>query len=203
MNDTTHEGVPAATPGRMPAALSADELRQLADVARQAVLLAVRDRVAWWPDPADHPPALREPRAAFVTLRRHGRLRGCIGTMVGERPLVECVADRARAAAFADPRFDPVQRDELDDLDVSVSVLSPMEPFTVNGYDDLVRTLRPGVEGLLVEAGRCRATFLPSVWEELPDPADFVAHLWRKAGLPPRAWPPGITTSRYVAQHAG
>lgn len=190
-------------PADSPRELSPADLAALVEVAERSITVAVRDRVTWWPEPTDYAPILREPRAAFVTLKRDGRLRGCIGTMVGGRPLVECVADRARAAAFDDPRFDPVRPDELADLEIDVSVLSPMEPFTVDGYDSLVKALRAGRDGLLVEAGPYRATFLPSVWEELPEPADFVAALWRKARMPSKSWPSGIKTCLYITQHAG
>ena len=108
----------------------------------------------------------------------------------------------AKALQAVAPRFQPVRPAELDGLAVEVSVLSPMEGFTVGGYDELVGALRPGVDGLLVEAGRHRATFLPAVWDELKDPADFVDALWRKAGMPSRSWPAGIATWRYHAQHS-
>lgn len=182
--------------------LTAEELAVLRAVAERAVVAAVRERRRVGDDESALPPALRTPGAVFVTLRRDdGALRGCIGTMTPMSSLAHAAADRAWAAALDDPRFDPVRPDELDGLSVEVSVLSPMELFTVAGYDELVRTLRPSVDGLLVEAGRHRATFLPSVWDELPDPARFVEQLWRKAGLPPAAWPTGITTWRYHTQH--
>lgn len=184
------------------AELSRAELTALAEVAARSVFEAVGHERRFDPDPAEYPPVLRRPGAVFVTLRRVGALRGCIGTMDPVMPLVQAAADRARAAAFDDPRFPPVNRWELDDLAVEVSVLTPMEPFTVTGYDDLIATLRPSVDGLLVEAGRLQATFLPAVWEQLPRPAEFVAALWHKAGLLPRAWPRGISTWRYRAQHS-
>jgi hypothetical protein len=110
---------------------------------------------------------------------------GCagIGTR-SRRPLVEAVADRA-ALRPHDPRFEPVAPDELDGLEVSISVLSRPVPMAVADHADLRAQLRPGIDGLVVEAGSHRATFLPSVWEELTDPAEFLAALWRKAGLPP------------------
>ena len=163
--------------------LTEDQLQQLVHVAVQAVEAAVLHGTGHHPDVADHPAALGEPRAAFVTLRRHGRLRGCIGTLAATMPLVVTVADRARAAALDDPRFQPVQPHELDDLEVSVSVLTHPVPMTVAGFEELVSELRPGVDGIVVEAGANRATFLPSVWEELPDRLDFLDALWRKAGL--------------------
>ena len=182
--------------------LSAHELDELLTVAEQAVQLAVRDRRAYQPALADYSPALAERGAVFVTLRRHGQLRGCIGTLEAVDPLVEAVADRARAAALHDPRFEPVAPDELDGLEVSISVLSRPVPMAVVDHADLRAQLHPGIDGLVVEAGSHRATFLPSVWEELTDPAEFLAALWRKAGLPPGSWPPGIRCARYTAQHA-
>ena len=182
--------------------LTAEQLDQLAEIAERSVVAAVRDRRELHPDPAGFAAPLRDAAAVFVTLRRHGQLRGCIGTLEATDPAVEAVADRARAAALHDPRFEPVGIDELDDLDVSVSVLSRPIPIDAHSYDDLRRRLRPGVDGVVVDAGRHRATFLPSVWEELADPDEFLHALWRKAGLVYRAWPPGIVISCYTAQHA-
>lgn len=182
--------------------LTSAHLARLASIARRAVESVVRDGVRWNPSLDEEAAALREPGAVFITLRRGGALRGCIGTMTPVMPLALAAADRARAAAIEDPRFAPVGPGELHDLSVEVSVLSTMVPFRVGGYDALVACLRPGVDGLLVEAGFHRSTFLPSVWEELADPEEFVAALWRKADLPPRAWPAGISTSRYHTQHS-
>lgn len=182
--------------------LSDEALDTLAGVAERSVHLAVRDHRRWVPDPHHYPPELREAGAAFVTLRREHHLRGCIGTMAAVDPLVVTVADRARAAAFDDPRFVAVGLAELDTLEVSVSVLSPMRRVVVASYEELLVDVRVGVDGLLVEAGRHRATLLPSVWDDLADPDSFVAALWRKAGLAPRAWSHELTVSRYTAQHA-
>jgi hypothetical protein len=197
---------PRSRSQRSPAELSADELSPaeldlLVDVATRAVRLAVMDGWSWRPDPADYPPALRRPGAAFVTLELDGALMGCIGTLSAQQPLVVTVADRARAAALADPRVGPVRPADLADLDVAVSVLSPPEPIAVDDYEELVAALRPGVDGLIIDSDRYRATFLPSVWETVPEPSAFVAALWRKAGIPPRAWPRGARPGRYTAQH--
>lgn len=181
--------------------LNDQALHQLAQVAARSVRLAVTEHRSLVPDPDDFPPDWSQPTAVFVTLRRHGQLRGCIGTLDATDPLVTAVADRARAAAQRDPRFDPVTPGELDDLLVSVSVLTPPTPITVKSYDELIHRLRPGTDGVVVEAGHHRATFLPSVWEELPDPDQFLAALWRKAGLAPRAWPADTVISCYAAQH--
>jgi AmmeMemoRadiSam system protein A len=186
----------------MTATLTATELHTLVDVATRSVEYAVHVRHGWHPNPDQYSPGLQQPGAAFVTLRRDGRLRGCIGQLVSAEPLVNCVADRARAAALDDPRFPPVTPAELPFLEVEVSVLSDPEPFDVGGYDDLLRTVRPGADGLVVEAGSHRATLLPAVWDDLPSPTEFVEALWRKAGLRPGEWPNGIRMSSYTAQLA-
>ena len=179
--------------------LGAEDLAALVGIAERSIRLAVLDGRSWYPDLAEVPAALRRDGATFVTLRRGGRLRGCVGTLTGGEALAASVADRARAAAFEDPRFEPLRADELDDLDVSVSVLSPLRRVVVSGYDELLDVVRPGVDGLLVEADGRRGTLLPSVWQELPDRHEFVAALWHKAGLTPGSWPRGIRVSRYTA----
>jgi len=186
----------------MTATLQPADLHTLVQVATESVQHAVRERRTWRPDPADYAPALQQPGAAFVTLRSRGRLRGCIGQLTASQSLVSCVADRARAAALDDPRFDSVKPHELGGLEVEVSVLTDPEPFDVHGYDELLRTVRPGTDGLVVEAGRRRATLLPAVWDDLPGATEFVAALWRKAGLAPGEWPAGIRLARYTAQLA-
>lgn len=131
-------------------------------------------------------PWLDEPGASFVTLTKHGSLRGCIGTLEAYRPLGRDVAGHAVGAAVRDPRFWPVTADEYPELDIEVSVLSEPESMPVADRAGLERMLRPGVDGLVLadRGGRHRATFLPQVWDELPEPHDFVAHLLAKAGLP-------------------
>lgn len=185
----------------MNAALTPAELDTLGQVAIRAVRSSVIEHRRWQPDPTECTQPLRAPGAAFVTLRRDGRLRGCIGSLEATQPLVVCVADRARAAALDDPRFAPVTPDELIDIEVEVSVLSEPESMDVHSYDELLRTVQPGVDGLIVELGSRRATLLPSVWDDLPDPDGFIAALWRKAGLQPRAWTRDTRVRRYRAQH--
>lgn len=174
----------------------------LVAIADRSIRAAVRDGRTWTPDLTEVPEVLRRPGAAFVTLHRLGRLRGCIGTLTAGRPLAWTVADRARSAALEDPRFPPLREHELDALDISVSVLGAPERLDVDGYDELVGALRPGTDGVLVEAGWSSATFLPAVWAELPDPERFVAALWQKAGLRPHAWPHDIRVSTYAAIEA-
>lgn len=146
------------------------------------------------------PDWLCEPRATFVTLEKDGELRGCIGSLEARRPLAEDVADNAYAAAFHDPRFAPVHADEWPTLALHIAILSPPEVMSVTSEEDLLHQLRPGIDGLILEEGRARATFLPSVWAYTPDPRDFLRHLKRKAGLPPHYWSASIRAYRYTTQ---
>lgn len=141
---------------------------------------------------------LGEPGATFVTLTEDGRLRGCIGSLEAHRPVGEDVVANARAAAFRDPRFPAVTAAELPRLRVEVSLLSAAEPLTFAAEADARAQLRPGVDGLILTARGHRGTFLPQVWEQLPDPADFLAHLKRKAGLPLTYWGPDVRLARYT-----
>jgi len=167
------------------------------EVARDAIERGVREGHVPRVDLDAYPPALREPRAVFVTLRRGGTLRGCTGTLEPQGPLVSEVARIAHRTAFDDPRFAPLGADELDDLDIHLSILGPSEPFAVKAEAELLAGLRPGVDGLLLVDGPHSATFLPAVWESLPDPADFVRELKRKAGLAPDHWSPTLRFERY------
>jgi AmmeMemoRadiSam system protein A len=169
------------------------------DVAVRAVLEPLRTRRRWVPDPATLPSSLRDPGATFVTLRheRTGDLLGCIGSLVPHAPLGVDIAHNAAAAAFDDPRMPPVTLGDVDTMHVDVSVLSPLTPMVVTSWDDLTRRVQPGVDGLLVEAGACRATLLPSVWRSLPDVGSFLSALWSKAGLRPGSWPAGLVVHRY------
>lgn len=143
-------------------------------------------------------PALDAPGATFVTLTKEGELRGCIGSLVARRPLAVDVRENALAAAFCDPRFPRLSVFELDVTSVEVSLLAPPVAVEVDGEDDLLARLEPGVDGIVLEAGARRATFLPQVWESLPDPRAFVRALKRKAGLPEDFWSRDVRVSRYT-----
>jgi uncharacterized protein len=135
-----------------------------------------------------------------VTLRRRdGELRGCLGELEPRHALAESVARNAWHAASRDPRFAPVAAEELDELDVHVSVLGPLEPLAVGSEAELHGALRPGLDGLLIDDGVHRATFLPAVWSALPEPERFLAELRRKAGLRDGAWPVSLRVWRYAA----
>lgn len=141
---------------------------------------------------------LAEPGASFVTLTRNGTLRGCIGTLEAHRPLGLDVRENAVAAAFQDPRFMPLTLAEFEEIQVEVSLLSPSEPLVVVNEADALISLRPGIDGVVFEYGHYRSTFLPQVWEQLPEPAEFMAHLKRKAGLPVDFWAEQVRLSRYT-----
>lgn len=141
---------------------------------------------------------LDAPGAVFVTLTQDDELRGCIGSLEARRSLREDVADNAVASALRDPRFPPLSPDELEVTSIEVSVLTRPLPLAVSDEADARARLRPGIDGVIFAAGPHRATFLPQVWDDLPDPADFLAHLVRKAGLRPGApWPAGTRLSTY------
>ena len=144
---------------------------------------------------------LDAPGASFVTLTSGrapgGALRGCIGSLEARRPLREDVEANAVAAALHDPRFAPLTARELDDTVVEVSVLSAPAALPAADEAELLARLRPGVDGVVLSACGRRATFLPQVWEQLPDPADFLAHLRRKAGLPAGHWERALPIETY------
>jgi uncharacterized protein len=147
---------------------------------------------------AEDAPWLREPGATFVTLSQGERLRGCIGTLKAHRALLHDVKANALAAAFRDPRFRPLTREELDATRVQISLLSALEPLTCADEQDALAQLRPGVDGVVFEYGYHHSTYLPQVWEDLPEPAEFLATLKQKAGLPPDFWDPEVKLARYT-----
>jgi hypothetical protein len=172
-------------------------------LARASIRHGLAHRRPLTVDPGAYPPALRAERAAFVTLHRGGRLRGCIGHLQACQPLAQDVADNAYAAAFRDPRFTPLTPDELEGLEMHVSVLSAPEPVDFGSEEDLIAQLRPGVDGLILEEGLHRGTFLPAVWDSLPRPAQFLGQLKLKAGLPLDYWSDRIRVSRYTTESFG
>lgn len=143
-------------------------------------------------------PWLREPGATFVTLRWRGSLRGCVGSVQAHRPLFEDIWRNARASAFHDTRFPPLEAREYPDLSVEVSLLSRPEPLVCSCEEEALVLLRPGVDGVILEYQECRGTFLPQVWEQLPVAEEFLMQLKRKAGLRPGFWAPDVRLSRYT-----
>lgn len=143
-------------------------------------------------------PWLQEFGACFVTLTQNQQLRGCIGTLEAHRPLLVDVKANAQAAALQDPRFSPLQAEELERTEIEVSLLSAMQPLQFSGEADALAKLQPGIHGVVFEYGRYRSTFLPQVWEQLPDVIDFMAHLKHKAGLRPEFWADEVRLSLYT-----
>lgn len=145
-------------------------------------------------------PELHQPGATFVTLTQQGDLRGCIGSLEAWRPLLTDVQENACAAAFRDPRFSPLSEAELTRTRVEVSLLTPAELVRWRDEADALAQLRPNIDGVIFTAGHHRSTFLPQVWEQLPDPAEFMAHLKQKAGLSASYWGPNIELERYTVK---
>jgi hypothetical protein len=145
------------------------------------------------------PVALAELRATFTTLRLADELRGCCGTLEAARPLAADVVHSAFQAAFRDPRFAPLRAEELGTIRLEVAVLSPPVPLPVADEADLLDRLRPGIDGLIIHASGRRATFLPKVWESLPEPGQFLVQLRKKCGLPGDYWSERLEFERYTA----
>jgi AmmeMemoRadiSam system protein A len=177
--------------------------RHLLDVAREAVRVGLAERRQYLPDTSDLPRPLGDLAATFVTLRRREELLGCIGTMEPMRSMADDVARNAASAAFADPRLPAVTWADFDEMSVKISILGPLVPLDVHEFGDLKLTIRRGVHGLLVEDGPRRGTFLPSVWEQVPDHEQFLGMLWEKAGLAPGTWPRSLKVFRYETLEFG
>ena len=177
--------------------LCASERQQLLAIARQSIHTGLHQGDALKVALHELSVTLASHMGVFVTLMQGERLRGCIGSMQASEPLAQSVADSAFGAAFQDPRFPQLRLHELDGIHIEISILSPMTPLAVQSREDLLDNLRPGSDGLLLEDGRYRATFLPKVWEQLPSPDTFLEKLFDKAGLPTDHWSPTLRLYRY------
>jgi uncharacterized protein len=182
---------------------SDEERRILLDLARASIRHGFRHQKELTVDEAKYEAALREPRATFVTLRMKGELQGCIGMLRATRPLVCDVAHNAYAAAFEDPRGAELSEAESEELTIQISILTPPEELRIASEEELLRTLRPGIDGLILEDRGRRGTLLPSVWESLPEPRAFVNHVKVKAGLPEDYWSAGMKAWRYQTECFG
>lgn len=149
------------------------------------------------------PEELRSPGATFVTVEKEGRLRGCIGSLQAHRPLVTDLVENAYRAGFKDPRFPPLSQEELEEVTFSISILSAPEPMAIKDEQDLLSQLVPNVDGLIIADQGRRATFLPQVWEQLPTPEVFLAHLKKKAGMAPNHWSDTFQALRYRVVKVG
>jgi AmmeMemoRadiSam system protein B/AmmeMemoRadiSam system protein A len=200
--DTEPETVTAATDfERQTRELLAEHGPHLLKLADTSIRHGLEHKKPMSLDLAAEPAALRANGASFVTLKTKAKqLRGCIGSPVAHQPLARDVAANAYKAAFNDPRFKPVSPAEYKDLRLSISVLSPQAPMQIADEADLLRQLRPGIDGLVIADGPRRALFLPSVWEQLPDPKQFLAHLKRKAGMGLDHWSADFRANRFIAE---
>lgn len=165
--------------------LTDDKGRELLELAR----MTLSHRIAGGDEPdCPEDEALHVRAATFVTLKKDGKLRGCIGTLEPVGPLWEGVRDNAVNAAFHDSRFSPLRSKELQQIRLDISVLSEPAPLQYDDAEDLLAKLRPKIDGVILSDGRRRATFLPQVWNQLPDPSRFLDQLCAKAGLSPSTW---------------
>ncbi len=188
----------------MEAPLSEREKQILLDLADQSIVAAVHQDRLPRVDLDSLPDRLQQPGASFVTLTINGLLRGCIGTLKHEFSLAQDVVLRACAAATDDPRFPPLQTDEIEDTDVEISVLSTPQPLEYNAPDEIPNLLVPGRDGVTIVQGLNKATFLPQVWEKVDGPEHFLTMLCQKARLPAEAWKRGeleISTYRVESFH--
>ena len=172
----------------------------LLNVAKQSIQHGIESGTPLKIDSTRYNTSLQEKRAVFVTLKINNELRGCIGSLLATQALINDVASNAFSAAFRDPRFPPLTATEFEKTTLSISVLSPPEPVEFTSEQDLLKKIRPGVGGLVLTDSHHRGTFLPAVWESLPEPEQFLQQLKLKAGLPGNYWSDTIRIERYTAE---
>lgn len=182
-------------------ALSPDEKDILLRLAREAIEAAVAVKPLPRVDLDRLPPSLSQPGACFVTLYQHGDLRGCTGTLLARTALAYEVVQTAAQTALYDPRFMPVSAREVESLEIEISILTPPTTLDVPAPDALPGLLRPGIDGVTLYKGAHRATFLPQVWDKIPDPIEFLDMLCQKMGLPRKEWiRPGMKVEIYQVE---
>jgi hypothetical protein len=183
--------------------LNKEQQQRLLDLAKSSIQHGLQTGRPLKINLNDFPAELTARRATFVTLHKHHQLRGCIGMLEAVRPLAEDIAENAFLAAFKDPRFPPLTDEEFGELEIHLSILTPSEAVSFISEQDLITQLQPDIDGLILEEGRRRGTFLPSVWEQLPEPEQFLRHLKQKAGLAPDYWSENIKIFRYRTEMIG
>lgn len=184
--------------------LSTDQGRALVRLARRTLAESFDRKLPADPDMENalQDPQIQQKRATFVTLTLNGNLRGCIGSLSADEALIAGVVRNVKNAAFHDFRFSPLSPDELDRVSIEVSILTDPQPLEYKDAAELVTRLRPNVDGVILRKGGAGATFLPQVWEQLPNASDFLSHLCQKAGLSPDAWRKGnLTVQTYQVQY--
>lgn len=181
--------------------LAPEHKQTLLDIALSSIEYGLIHDKPLMVNPGNYVPELQEPRATFVTLKVNHVLRGCIGMLEATRPLISDVAQNAYSAAFSDPRFPRMSHSEFNLLDVHISILSSAREMQFTSQEDLISQMVAGKDGLILEEGHnYRGTFLPSVWDSLPDPVHFLSQLKQKAGLAPDYWSETIRIYRYTTE---
>lgn len=180
--------------------LDSQQKSQLLDIARNSIDHGLKTGKPVEINLDSYDAALQQKRATFVTLHKQHKLRGCIGVLEPIRPLALDVSNNAFSAAFSDHRFPPVTADEITQLHIHISILSTPTPVHFTSEHDLVEQLRPGIDGLIMQEGHHRGTFLPSVWDTVKEKDEFIKHLKNKSGLPENYWSDSITVQRYTVE---
>ncbi len=183
--------------------LNKEQQKQLLELAKSSIKQGLQTGKPLKNDLAHYPEEFKKVKATFVTLHFNKQLRGCIGVLEAIRPLAEDVCENAFSAAFKDPRFPALEADEFKDLVIDISILTTPEPVSFISEQDLISQLKPGIDGLILQEGHRRGTYLPSVWESLPEPKQFLRHLKQKAGLPADYWSDNIKIYRYLSEKIG
>lgn len=183
--------------------LSEKNRRSLLDLAYRSIESGLKTGHPLNINLRDYSAELSQQRATFVTLEKNKQLRGCIGMLEAVLPLAEDISENAFSAAFKDPRFPPLHQSELKDLEIHLSILSPSVEIEFASEDDLIAQIRPNIDGLILQSGSRKGTFLPSVWESLPVPKQFLQHLKQKAGLAKDYWSDQIKVYRYTTEMIG
>ena len=177
--------------------LTTEDQKICLQIAHQSIKHGLQKGSALQVITGDYSSDLQQNLASFVTLHKNRELRGCIGALEAYQPLINDIAEHAYSAAFQDPRFPALQDNEYEQLEIEISVLGKPEPMTFESEDDLLQQIRPDIDGLIIEYGYNRGTFLPSVWEQLPDKKEFFNHLKMKANLAKDWWDDAVKVSRY------
>ena len=181
--------------------LTKEQGKYLLKKARNTIQQALEGKGAKKEEDAELPEIFKEKRGTFVTLTINGNLRGCIGHIIPHESLIEGIRINAINAAFRDPRFRPLGKDEWKRVKIEISILTDPRPLHYSGADDLLRKLRPGVDGVIIKKGYHQATFLPQVWDQLPRKEEFLSQLCLKAGLDGDEWKRGnLEVSTYQVQ---
>ncbi len=184
----------------VPMLLNKKNKRILLDLAYQSIQTGLGTGHPLSIDLRDYPNEFSQQRATFVTLEKNKQLRGCIGMLEAVFPLAEDVCENAFSAAFKDPRFPPVEQAEIDELDIHISILSPSEEILFTSEQDLIAKIRPNIDGLILQSGSRKGTFLPSVWQSIPTSKQFLQHLKQKAGVAKNYWSDQIKVYRYTTE---